>query len=1205
MPQARDQAGNIWEVDAQGNPVRLIQPAQQQTRPIAPPDPSKEFAPKQAQADIANTESTISDRNEDNRRDNLRLDADLRVKGLRIGATGQIEEIPNWQPREGDKPATVLEREAQKDGKRQKAQVVASIMSEVMRLYKEDIEGQPVSRGFGAFEKIGDAIGTPKMERFTTTARGMLSLIRPMVAMGAKDGDSDKEMLVFEAYIPNAGDNDITIEGKLRNLERLLSGVAEGALPSQVNLSSTSETPFVDQGLGRDRDGNSVAAAPSSGGGGSGGGSAPTPTPDGQGGVRFSPANGPRLGSDGSETYSTPDDLAVRDAVQAVYNRGGSLQELIAVSEKFGRPVDLQRAQEWSRALDYRDQKGEYAGQNTGFATIPAPESGRRSAMGQMFGDFARSDLGGAVVGFGIGAGNAVTLGGLDEIAGGVSALATGGDAGRAIDYANLTKQGAFDAAPLSSMAGEFAGGMLLGGGAARGFPAAAQILAGSGRRAAATGATVGGVTGALENNNDRLGGALIGSAVGAGGGVLGQKVLAPAAEAAIASRPGQAAERGFRGAMAALRPGFPGSALPQIDENVMRLSRSLGGDVDQVAAQVREARAMGMPYALADATPSLRSMAGSVSRLSQDARQLAENTFDPRALDQAARARTAVSENLTPILDDPAARARELTDAGRAAAQPYYNLAFGKPAPVSPELAAFLNTETGKKALKDARRIAENEGRDPNELGFILDANDDVSIVGMDGRYSRVPVGNPDDFLTRGTVRGMNGDVPVKGPIDMVGWLRLQGGLRESGGELRAMGFTNRARTNMDFVGQEAKFGPLVDDTGMNLDDAAQAAWEAGYFPELLDRPDINTFLNALRETYDGAGSRRFVMDDIPEVERYKFAVEQRNAAQQGRFEGAPLYNDNSMDAGPRPFAPLDAYGKEAKLPTMETLDYVKRAIDGQIYAPGNINPNTGQLISPLPPMVRSLEKFRKDFVGELDNLNPDYPNARKAYQPYVQAREALTRGQSAVSNRAQSRDVLAATAGMPDIALDQYRSGFATGLGDMIDNQNLAGNPYSRIYGSTTMRDKVGALFPEGQARFGRVFDLERDMAATRQETLGGSPTAARMAADQQFGSRAMELAANGVADFTTTSGAMTAGTLARMAGSGVRDAARLGIGRQAEARANRLAPILFDTTGDVDYLDALAAYNRQRAGRQAVMRPFGGLFGATVPAAFIAPE
>jgi hypothetical protein len=1192
MPQARDEAGNIWEVDAQGNPVRLIQPAQQQSRPIAPINPAQQFEAPKAQADAvrAQAEAALA-----------QAQAPYAAQIAQAEVARALAEAEKARAEAARNPnAQVLDR-----GKIGQFLALEQQLERIQYLYDQ---GPGTTKGIAG---VLDYLPSDVNAAFDSAGAGLSEVGLAAFRVPGVGSQSDAELRQFiAANTPRAGDRDSAIQEKLGNLRRRLDATKQAwgvdpKAPAADLLGAVDGGQPADQEQISARDVLRISGNQGGGSGGGGGGSAPTPTPDGQGGVRFSPANGPRLGSDGSETYSTPDDLAVRDAVQAVYNRGGSLQELIAVSEKFGRPVDLQRAQEWSRALDYRDQKGEYAGQNTGFATIPAPESGRRSAMGQMFGNFARSDLGGAAVGFGIGAGNAVTLGGLDEIAGGVSALATGGDAGRAIDYANLTKQGAFDAAPLSSMAGEFTGGMLLGGGAARGFPVAAQILAGSGRRAAATGATVGGVTGALENNNDRLGGALIGSAVGAGGGVLGQKVLAPAAEAAIASRPGQAAERGFRGAMAALRPGFPGAALPQIDENVMRLSRSLGGDVDQVAAQVREARAMGMPYALADATPSLRSMAGSVSRLSQDARQLAENTFDPRALDQAARARTAVSENLTPILDDPAARARELTDAGRAAAQPYYNLAFGKPAPVSPELAAFLNTETGKKALKDARRIAENEGRDPNELGFILDANDDVSIVGMDGRYSRVPVGNPDDFLTRGTVRGMNGDVPVKGPIDMVGWLRLQGGLRESGGELRAMGFTNRARTNMDFVGQEAKFGPLVDDTGMNLDDAAQAAWEAGYFPELLDRPDINTFLNALRETYDGAGSRRFVMDDIPEVERYKFAVEQRNAAQKGRFENAPLYNDNSMDAGPRPFAPLDAYGKEAKLPTMETLDYVKRAIDGQIYAPGNINPNTGQLISPLPPMVRSLEKFRKDFVGELDNLNPDYPNARKAYQPYVQAREALTRGQSAVSNRAQSRDVLAATAGMPDIALDQYRSGFATGLGDMIDNQNLAGNPYSRIYGSTTMRDKVGALFPEGQARFGRVFDLERDMAATRQETLGGSPTAARMAADQQFGSRAMELAANGVADFTTTGGAMTAGTLARMAGSGVRDAARLGIGRQAEARANRLAPILFDTTGDVDYLDALAAYNRQRAGRQAVMRPFGGLFGATVPAAFIAPE
>jgi hypothetical protein len=53
MPQARDEAGNIWETDAQGNPVRLIQAAS--ARPIAPVDPriAPDVAKTQADAAVA------------------------------------------------------------------------------------------------------------------------------------------------------------------------------------------------------------------------------------------------------------------------------------------------------------------------------------------------------------------------------------------------------------------------------------------------------------------------------------------------------------------------------------------------------------------------------------------------------------------------------------------------------------------------------------------------------------------------------------------------------------------------------------------------------------------------------------------------------------------------------------------------------------------------------------------------------------------------------------------------------------------------------------------------------------------------------------------------------------------------------------------------------------------------------------------------
>lgn len=929
------------------------------------------------------------------------------------------------------------------------------------------------------------------------------------------------------------------------------------------------------------------------------------PESDGQGGLKFSPSASNATQSATGETYSTPEDLAVRDEMQSIYNAGGSLADMVEVSRRYNRPVTLQTMQEWARAIDYRDGKGEYAGQNTGFVTIPPPESGRRSLLGQMYGDFARSDIGSSAVGLGVGAANAATFGGIDEITGGVNALLTGQDVGASIDYANRGKQAAADAAPGSYFLGELTGGVTLGGAVARGIPRAAQVLAGSGRRAAATGAAVGSVTGALEANDDRLGGALLGGTVGGLGGLAAEKVLAPAIEGVIASRPGQRVENSFRRAMNVLRPGSVSSqGLQEIDPDFIRLSRSLD-DPAAVSSRISEAREMGIPYALADASPKLRSLGGSVSRLSQDARQMAEETFDPRGLDQATRARSAVGQYLAPILDDPEKRARELGEAGRIAAQPLYNISNSKPAPISAELSAYLNTQTGKDALKAARRIAENEGRDPTELGFILDEGGGVSLPGMDGRFTKAPVGNPDDMLTRGSVRGMNGDVPVKGPVDLVGWLRLSGGLRDSGGELRSMGLTNKARSGDDLIGQEGRFGPLVSDQGMNLDDAALAAWEQGYFPEMSARPSVNEFLDALRDTYDGV-NRRFTADDLPEVERYRSAVQQRDIVREARWNEAPLYEDNSVPAGPRPFAPPEAYGREVPVPTMETLDYVKRGIDEQIYSPSNVNPNTGRLLSPLPPSVRSLEVFRKNFVNELDRLNPDYPQARAAYQPFAQAREALNRGRSAVTNRAQSREVQEAIRGMPDLSLEQYRAGFATGLGDLIDNQSLSGDPFKRIYGSTTARQKVDTLFPEGSERFARFADFEKDMAATRQETLGGSPTAQRQAADEQFTNRAFEIAANGAADVTATGGALTSGTFARMGANAIRDYSRLGFGRQAEARANRLAPILFDTAGDIDYLDALQNYMAQRSARKQTAKRYGGLFGASIaPSLFVTSE
>ncbi|MEZ5688780.1 MAG: thermonuclease family protein [Caenibius sp.] len=161
---------------------------------------------------------------------------------------------------------------------------------------------------------------------------------------------------------------------------------------------------------------------------------------------------------------------------------------------------------------------------------------------------------------------------------------------------------------------------------------------------------------------------------------------------------------------------------------------------------------------------------------------------------------------------------------------------------------------------------------------------------------------------LTHQTVTNHMGQpVPKVGPVDVVGWLRLNGGLVDQGGELSHMGLTNAARKGMDFVGQETRFGPLLNDQGMTLDDAALRAWEAGYFPDHAERPSVNDFLDALRDTHEGR-NRRFLSDDLAEVDRYYSAQAERTDLEQQMQDG-PVYQDRSEPADAQPFPPVAAY--------------------------------------------------------------------------------------------------------------------------------------------------------------------------------------------------------------------------------------------------------------------------------------------------------
>jgi len=144
----------------------------------------------------------------------------------------------------------------------------------------------------------------------------------------------------------------------------------------------------------------------------------------------------------------------------------------------------------------------------------------------------------------------------------------------------------------------------------------------------------------------------------------------------------------------------------------------------------------------------------------------------------------------------------------------------------------------------------------------------------------------NPDNMLNR------------KGPLDLAAFVRSQGGVADFRGELKAAGLSNAPRRADDFAGGENRLGPLLNgESGATLDDMAQRAWEAGYFPDHAQRPTIDEFVTSLGDTYRGV-NRTFRPDDFGEIDAFNVARDQRLAVERSRQDGAPLAEDIGQPA-------------------------------------------------------------------------------------------------------------------------------------------------------------------------------------------------------------------------------------------------------------------------------------------------------------------
>ena len=233
-------------------------------------------------------------------------------------------------------------------------------------------------------------------------------------------------------------------------------------------------------------------------------------------------------------------------------------------------------------------------------------------------------------------------------------------------------------------------------------------------------------------------------------------------------------------------------------------------------------------------------------------------------------------------------------------------------------------------------------------------------------------------------------------------------------------------------------------------------------------------------------------------------------------------------------------------KVPSFETLQLTKRALDAQLEPARN--PITGKLDLEGRPDLQAIDELRHTLNARMGYLNEDYAAGNRAYAAEIAKRDALNLGYNELprANVNQAR-IATATERLDPNALPDAQAGYATAMADQAEKVRYSGDPFKAVYGSPLQQNKVATMFPEGAENFGNIAGLEQDMAKTAYETLGGSPTAARLQADQMF-----ESAIPDISSFNPKVG------LAKLVLQRLQDRMRTG----GEEKAAAIAPYLFKT-------------------------------------------
>lgn len=265
-------------------------------------------------------------------------------------------------------------------------------------------------------------------------------------------------------------------------------------------------------------------------------------------------------------------------------------------------------------------------------------------------------------------------------------------------------------------------------------------------------------------------------------------------------------------------------------------------------------------------------------------------------------------------------------------------------------------------------------------------------------------------------------------------------GGIADDRGDIMArIGGTVRGRPG------------LINKGGRKLDDIALAAQEAGYFPSRPDsygdRISVNDLIDALS-------------DDLSGRRVFSAGSEDALANEASRRQAEAFFSKNGID----PNAPRDeliaqieqmtgARVTPASAPSMETLMRAKGVLDDQI---GSLLKNGNR------QRAADLISVKNELVARLDELAPDYKEARKIFAGTAEVEDAMKKAKEFLRPQKTASDVARDLKAMGQSEREFYKVAVAEEFEALIDRTRDSSNKAAFI-ATRNMRDKLKALFAD----------------------------------------------------------------------------------------------------------------------------------------------